>query len=38
MPLDDDYLDEIAEVFGQIIDAKSHFTAGHSARVALYMT
>jgi HD-GYP domain-containing protein (c-di-GMP phosphodiesterase class II) len=34
--LDDDYLDEIAEAFGQIIDAKSHFTAGHSARVALY--
>ena len=36
VPLDDDYLDEIAEAFGQIIDAKSHFTAGHSARVALY--
>ncbi len=34
--LDDDYLDEIAEAFGQIIDAKSPFTAGHSARVGLY--
>ena len=36
VPLDDDYLDEIAEAFGQIIDAKSPFTAGHSARVGLY--
>ena len=36
VPLDDDYLDEIAEAFGQIIDAKSPYTAGHSARVALY--
>ncbi|MEJ0006934.1 MAG: HD domain-containing phosphohydrolase [Steroidobacteraceae bacterium] len=36
VPLDDDYLDDIAEGFGQIIDAKSPFTAGHSARVGLY--
>ena len=36
VPLDDEYLDEIAEGFGQIIDAKSPFTAGHSARVGLY--
>ena len=36
VPLDDDYLDEIAEAFGQIIDAKSPYTAGHSARVGLY--
>lgn len=36
VPLDDDYLDEIAEAFGQIIDAKSPYTSGHSARVALY--
>jgi HD-GYP domain-containing protein (c-di-GMP phosphodiesterase class II) len=36
VPLDDDYMDEIAEGFGQIIDAKSPFTAGHSARVGLY--
>ncbi len=28
VPLDDEYLDEIAEGFGQIIDAKSPFTAG----------
>lgn len=34
--LDDDYLDDIAEAFGQVVDAKSPFTAGHSARVALY--
>jgi HD-GYP domain-containing protein (c-di-GMP phosphodiesterase class II) len=34
-PLDDDYLDDIALAFGQIVDAKSPFTAGHSARVAL---
>ncbi len=36
VPLDDDYMDEIAEAFGQIIDAKSPYTAGHSARVGLY--
>jgi HD-GYP domain-containing protein (c-di-GMP phosphodiesterase class II) len=34
-PVDDDYLDDIAEAFGQIVDAKSPFTAGHSSRVAL---
>ncbi|HEV2594747.1 MAG TPA: HD domain-containing phosphohydrolase [Sphingomicrobium sp.] len=32
--VDDDYLDTIAAAFGQVIDAKSPFTAGHSARVA----
>ena len=32
--VDDDYLDDIAGAFGKVIDAKSHFTAGHSARVA----
>lgn len=36
MPLDDDYLDEIAAAFGQVVDAKSPYTAGHSVRVALY--
>lgn len=36
VPLDNDYMDQIAEAFGQIIDAKSPYTAGHSARVALY--
>ena len=36
VPLDEDYLDEIAIAFGQVVDAKSPYTAGHSARVALY--
>ena len=34
-PVDDDYLDDIAMAFGQIVDAKSSWTAGHSSRVAL---
>jgi len=34
--VDDDYLDEIAQAFGQVVDAKSPYTAGHSTRVALY--
>ena len=34
-PVDEDYLDDIAAAFGQIVDAKSSWTAGHSARVAL---
>jgi putative nucleotidyltransferase with HDIG domain len=33
-PVDDNYLDSIAAAFGQVIDAKSPFTAGHSQRVA----
>jgi HD-GYP domain-containing protein (c-di-GMP phosphodiesterase class II) len=32
--VDDAYLDAIAAAFGQVIDAKSPFTAGHSRRVA----
>jgi HD-GYP domain-containing protein (c-di-GMP phosphodiesterase class II) len=36
--VDEDYLDDIAEAFGQVVDAKSPYTAGHSARVALYTT
>ncbi|HEX6784434.1 MAG TPA: HD domain-containing phosphohydrolase [Sphingomicrobium sp.] len=32
--VDEDYLDIIAAAFGQVIDAKSPYTAGHSARVA----
>jgi putative nucleotidyltransferase with HDIG domain len=32
-PVDDNYLDSIAAAFGQVIDAKSPFTAGHSQRV-----
>jgi HD-GYP domain-containing protein (c-di-GMP phosphodiesterase class II) len=34
-PADDDTLDDVALAFGQIADAKSPFTAGHSTRVAL---
>ncbi|KAB2312577.1 HD domain-containing protein [Betaproteobacteria bacterium SCN2] len=34
--VDEDYLDDIAEAFGQVVDAKSPYTAGHSTRVALY--
>ena len=32
--VDDAALDKIAEAFGQVVDAKSPFTAGHSRRVA----
>lgn len=32
--VDEDYLDAIALAFGNVVDAKSPFTAGHSARVA----
>ncbi len=32
--VDDDYIDDIAAAFGQVVDAKSPFTAGHSTRVA----
>lgn len=34
--LDDDYLDAIADAYGQVVDAKSPFTAGHSQRVRHY--
>lgn len=34
--LDADYLDDIAAAFGQMVDSKSPYTSGHSARVALY--
>jgi len=34
--VDDDYLDDIAVGFAQVVDAKSPFTAGHSDRVALF--
>lgn len=34
--VDDDYLDRVAAAFGQVVDAKSPYTAGHSERVALY--
>ena len=34
--LDEDYLDDIATAFGQIVDSKSPYTSGHSARVAVF--
>ncbi|MDO8177284.1 MAG: HD-GYP domain-containing protein [Undibacterium sp.] len=34
--LDDDYFDDIAAAFGQVVDSKSPYTSGHSARVAFY--
>lgn len=34
--LDEDYLDAIADAYGQVVDAKSPFTAGHSQRVRYY--
>ncbi|WP_373504838.1 HD-GYP domain-containing protein [Aestuariivirga sp.] len=34
--VDEDYLDEIATAFAQVIDAKSSFTRGHSERVAIF--
>lgn len=34
--LDEDFFDDIAEAFGLVVDAKSPYTAGHSARVGLY--
>lgn len=37
VPLDEDYLDDIAAAFGQIVDSKSPYTSGHSARVADYV-
>ncbi len=34
--VDEDYLDDIAAAFGEVIDAKSPYTAGHSERVGHY--
>ena len=36
VPVDEDYLDDIAVAFGQVVDSKSPYTSGHSERVALY--
>lgn len=36
LTVDDDLLDRIAAAFGQIVDAKSPYTAGHSERVAAF--
>jgi HD-GYP domain-containing protein (c-di-GMP phosphodiesterase class II) len=33
---DEDYLDDIAGAFAQIVDSKSPYTSGHSERVALF--
>jgi len=33
---DENYLDDIARAFAQVIDAKSPFTSGHSERVAVF--
>jgi HD-GYP domain-containing protein (c-di-GMP phosphodiesterase class II) len=34
--VDDDYLDDIAEAFADVIDSKSPYTSGHSRRVTLF--
>ena len=33
-PVDDEYLDDIASAFGEVVDSKSPYTSGHSTRVA----
>lgn len=38
VPVDEDYLDAIADAFGAVIDAKSPYTGGHSNRVGNYAT
>jgi len=35
--VDENYLDDIAEAFGDVVDAKSPYTGGHSMRVAGYV-
>lgn len=36
LPVDEDYLDDIAAAFAQVVDSKSPYTSGHSSRVALF--
>ena len=36
VPIDEDYLDDIAAAFAQVVDAKSPYTSGHSDRVTLF--
>lgn len=36
VPVDEAYLDDVATAFGQVIDAKSPYTGGHSERVGLF--
>jgi HD-GYP domain-containing protein (c-di-GMP phosphodiesterase class II) len=37
LPVTEEQLDAIAEAFGLVVDSKSPYTAGHSARVAHYV-
>ncbi len=34
--IDEDYLDDVAAAFAEVVDSKSPFTSGHSKRVALF--
>jgi putative nucleotidyltransferase with HDIG domain len=34
--LDEDFLDDIAEAFADVVDSKSPYTSGHSSRVAMF--
>ena len=34
--VDEDYLDDIAAAFAQVVDSKSPYTSGHSERVTLF--
>ncbi|EFL88498.1 HD-GYP domain-containing protein [Ahrensia sp. R2A130] len=36
LPVDEEYLDDVAQAFSDVVDAKSPFTADHSNRVTLY--
>ena len=36
VPIDEDYLDDIAAAFAQVVDSKSPYTSGHSDRVTLF--
>ena len=36
LDVDDDYLDDIAVAFAQVIDSKSPYTSGHSERVTVF--
>ncbi|MES1167011.1 MAG: HD domain-containing phosphohydrolase, partial [Pseudomonadota bacterium] len=35
-PLDEEFLDDIAEAFADVVDSKSPYTSGHSSRVAAF--
>ncbi|MGL4559173.1 MAG: HD-GYP domain-containing protein [Afipia sp.] len=36
VPIDEEYLDDIAAAFAQVVDSKSPYTSGHSERVTLF--